>query len=146
MNAEDPKLEEVIFFLIEQTNRRAKAHSQQAFNESGLDVTVEQWVLLKQLQQHPGITQNELAELAIKDAASITRMLDVLQRKGLTLRLDAPGDRRKSLVALTPDGEALIQKHMSLVIQLREQGVKGISNEELALLKSLLLKMQANLS
>lgn len=146
MNKKKDKLENVIYYLIEQTDRKAKAHSAQAFQQAGIDITVEQWVLLKLIEQNPEISQNELAEKAIKDAASITRMLDILQKKGLVQRMAAPDDRRKYLLALTTEGTALIDAHMDLVMGLRKKGVKGFSKQELAVLQDMLLRIQGNLS
>jgi MarR family transcriptional regulator, transcriptional regulator for hemolysin len=145
MNKKKDKLEDVIYYMIEQTDRKSKAHSTQAFQQAGIDITVEQWVLLKLIEQNPEISQNELAEKATKDAASITRMLDILQKKDFVQRLAAPDDRRKYLLALTAEGRALIDQHMDLVIGLRKKGVKGFSKQELELLKEMLLRIQTNL-
>jgi DNA-binding MarR family transcriptional regulator len=140
------KLDDVIYFLVEQTDRKTKAHSAQAFLQAGIDITVEQWVLLKLIEQNSEISQNALAEKATKDAASITRMLDILQKKGLVQRLAAPDDRRKYLLVLTTEGQALIDQHMDLVVGLRKMGVKGFTKQELEALKGMLLRIQANLS
>jgi MarR family transcriptional regulator for hemolysin len=146
MNEMSDKLEDVIYFLVEQTDRKAKAHSAQAFLKAGIDVTVDQWVLLKLIEQNPGISQTELATMATKDTASITRMLDIVEKKGYVERQSVPNDRRKYLLVLTKVGNALIAKHSDLVLSLRQTGVKGVSEEELAILKRLLRQIQANLS
>jgi MarR family transcriptional regulator, transcriptional regulator for hemolysin len=145
MNERNAPLQDVIYFQLEQTIRMARAHSQKAFAAAGLVVTVEQWVLLKLIAQYPLISQHELAEKAIKDAASITRMIDALQGHGLVQRLPAPDDRRKYLLALSPAGEALIAQHMDLIVALRAQGLQGFTSDEINQLHDLLLRMQANL-
>ncbi len=146
MNSKKTKLEDVIYFLIEQTNRKAKAHSQQVFNKEGIGITIEQWVLLKIIHENPMISQVELAEKATKEPASITRMLDAIQKKGFVQRLPSPTDRRKYLLALSNSGNDLIDKHIDLVLGLRTLGVKGFSAQELESLKSMLLRIQSNLS
>jgi MarR family transcriptional regulator, transcriptional regulator for hemolysin len=146
MNSKNDKLQDVIYFMLEQTVRQSKAHSAQAFQQAGIDITVEQWVLLMLISQNPNISQQELGEKSIKDAASVTRMLDALQKKGYVLRQPAPDDRRKFLLALTPSGKALIDQHIDLIVGLRKQGVKGFSKQELEMFKDLLLRMQANLA
>jgi MarR family transcriptional regulator, transcriptional regulator for hemolysin len=145
MNERNAPLQDVIYFQLEQTIRMARAHSQKAFAAAGLTVTVEQWVLLKLIAQYPHISQQALAEKAIKDAASITRMLDSLQGHGLVQRLPAPDDRRKYLLALSEAGASLIEQHMDLIVELRAQGLQGFSQEEVHQLHDLLLRMQANL-
>ena len=144
MNERNAPLQAVIPFLLEQTLRMSRAHAQRAFVEAGIDITVEQWVLLMQVSQRPLIAQHELAATALKDAASITRMVDALQKHGLVARHAAPDDRRKYLLQLTPAGEALIEQHLDLVVRLRAQGVQGFSPEEVLQLRDFLLRMQAN--
>lgn len=145
MNKKSDKLQDVIYFVLEQTVRQGKAHSAQAFQRAGIEITIEQWVLLMLISQNPNTSQQELGEKGIKDAASVTRMLDALQKKGYVLRQPAPDDRRKFLLVLTPSGKALIDQHIDLVVSLRKQGVKGFTKQELELLKDMLLRIQANL-
>jgi DNA-binding MarR family transcriptional regulator len=50
-------------------------------------------------------TPSELAERLQITTASVTELVDRLQRNGLVARIPHPTDRRKLLVTLTPDGE-----------------------------------------
>ena len=57
-------IENVIFFQIERTNKMARQNAQKEFDRLGLGITVDQWVLLKILDEEPDISQNELADFS----------------------------------------------------------------------------------
>ncbi|MDZ7898154.1 MAG: MarR family transcriptional regulator [Arcicella sp.] len=43
-----------------------------------------------------GVSQNELAEMTVKDAPTVTRIIDLLVKKGLAERTMAENDRLRS--------------------------------------------------
>jgi len=136
----------VIMFQIEQTSKTAKQHTQKVFDSLGLGITVEQWILMKIVQETQPLSQKELAEFSLRDPASITRTLDILQKKGFLVREAIPGNRRQYNVRLTSSGEAFVQKHMALVKQQREQSTAGFSAEELNQLSEMLQRIKDNMS
>ncbi len=144
--ADNSKLTDVIFFSIDQTNKKIRQYAQKQFNLHQIDITTEQWVLLKILEENKGISQVQLAEIALKDTASITRMIDIMEKKNLLSRIDDANDRRRFTLSLTDKGLSYIKQHMPVVKAVREQGIKGFSRQELATLKALLEKLQKNMS
>ncbi len=69
-------------------------------------VTVQQFSLLGSLRQHPRESVAEMASRVRIDRTSLTRNLDLLERKGLVRRIDAPGKIR--LCELTKAGDKLL--------------------------------------
>lgn len=139
------QIEDVIFYSVDHVYWKKQQFAHNKFVEQGLPVTPEQWVILKILHQYEGLSQVELAERAAKDTASITRILDILQKKGLLERRPSAGDRRRYSIHPTHAGKQLINDNLEFVIGLRKQAVKGISKTELDLLRSLLEKMRTNM-
>lgn len=139
------RIEQVIFYTIDRTYRKKQSMAQRMFAESGIEVSPEQWVLLKIVCQYDGISQVDLAQKSVKDTASITRILDILEKKGLLTREQDANDRRKYLVTATKAGKDFIEKHMETIIGIRKQALKGITKSELDTLRALLEKMQANM-
>ena len=137
-------IEQVILFQIEQASRLAKLYAQQEFDRMGLGITVEQWILLKIVQEAGSLTQTELAVRTLRDPGSITRTLALLQGKGLLAREANPADRRQSHVSLTPAGGAFVRRHMSTITALRKRTTKGFTPGEKAMLTALLQKVQGN--
>src|SRR5687767_11823649 len=91
-------------FLLDRTARRVKQYAQQQFKEQGFNITVDQWIVLKNLHEREEMKQNELAELLFKDNPTLTRIIDLLCDKGLTVRNVHPSDRRSFVVSLTKSG------------------------------------------
>ena len=52
----------------------------------------------------PGLGMGEIATLAVVPAASLTRYMDKLVERGIVVRRIDPGDKRRSVVALSPRG------------------------------------------
>src|SRR5687768_6069159 len=94
-------LNDVILFIIDQTSKIARQYSQNEFDLLKIDVTVEQWVLLKIIHENEGLSQTVLAEKSHRDPASITRTLDLLEKKRLILRQPIPENRRQYNLKLT---------------------------------------------
>ena len=140
------KLESVILFLIDQTSKTAKRFTQRELDKKGWDITIDQWVLLKIVEEANGLSQNELAGKSHRDGASITRSLDILEKKNYLERKATPEDRRQYKISLTPEGSAFILKNMPLVNKYREKSLQGFSLEEIASLKEMLLRIQKNMS
>lgn len=138
-------LYDVIPFLIEQVSKKARKYSQKEFDERALGITVDQWVLLKIVEQNNGISQRELADLSMRDAASITRSLDLLEKMLLISRNPIEGNRRQYSILLEKKGQRFINENMQMVENHRAQLVSGFSKEEVKELKKLLSKMIQNM-
>lgn len=138
-------IESILLFQIERTSKMARAYSQRAFDEQGIDLTVEQWVLLKIIHEHPGVSQQELAKRSQRDPASITRTLDLLQRKGWVSREPVPGNRRRYQLQLTESGQVFVATQLPLIQEHRRKSIAGFSESELAHFQEMLLRVQTNL-
>lgn len=145
-NIENLDLNNVVNFLMEQTVRQIRNYGQRQLDLLESGITVDQWVLLKIIEEHGQISQVDIAQEALKDTASITRILDLLQKKGLVQRIDDDFDRRKYMISLTADGKGFFNRMLPHVSQIRDQVVKGLSKEEIQALKSTLNKIRRNLS
>jgi MarR family transcriptional regulator, transcriptional regulator for hemolysin len=141
----DEKLEDVLYYLIEKTNKVARRYSQDAFVKAGYDITVDQWLVLKKIWDSEQINQAELAAALFKDTASITRILQILVRKKLVKKDFKESDRRHFLLSLTAKGEQFFKQVQGFVKSMRTQGVNDFSDSEKDAIKKLLLKMIKNL-
>jgi|GEM_PF-477414 len=117
-------------FLLEKTQRRIKQYAQQKFTEFDFGVTVDQWIVLKQLDTHSDLSQSELAEATYKGMPTLTRIVDLLCAKGLTERVPHQQDRRKCLVHLTSEGQAKVSIMKPKVNQIRKAAWQGLQPED----------------
>jgi MarR family transcriptional regulator for hemolysin len=139
------ELDNVVLFVIDQTSKMAKQHSQREFDLRRLGITVDQWVLLKIIEEKKELSQIELAKISQRDPASITRSLDLLQKKGLLKREAIPDNRRQYNITLTKEGKVFVMTHMGLVEELRSLSIKGLTKKEIQTLTGMLLKIQKNM-
>ena len=128
----------VLGFIIERTAKRMKQACQQFLSQAGIDLTVDQWVLLQELHKLDGQGQNDLARKTFKDAPTVTRIIDLLCKKGLTERQVVPEDRRKFNVFLTPAGEEIVAEALPVIQDFRLQAYQNLSDTEMELLTKIL--------
>ncbi len=94
-----------VFELVERLARKLKGIQRQTVSAAGL--TPPQYVVLGALAERDRRPLKELADAALCSPATITGIVDVLERRGLVRRQPNPEDRRSLLVALTEEGRVL---------------------------------------
>lgn len=67
---------------------------QKNFRNAGLEITIEQWSILYHLWKEDGLSQQELCTRTFRDKASITRLIDNIEKLGLVERIASKDDRR----------------------------------------------------
>lgn len=142
----DLRLEEVYIYLMERAVRQMKRYSHQVLTEHGVHISSEQWVVLKRISDDEGINQREVADLTFKDPASVTRILDLLEKSSLVERKPDEHDRRTYNLFLTDQGRALVAKVTPLAREIRATGLEGISEKEQDVFKRVLRKIYENVS
>jgi DNA-binding MarR family transcriptional regulator len=118
-------------FIIHLLDTQMKAALQRAFQSKGFDLTPEQWGVLNRVWENEGIHQSILAERTGKDRHNITRILNLLEKKGLTKRVPDPDDRRRYNIYLSGAGRELKKKLPPIVIDLLQKCFKGLSQKDL---------------
>lgn len=68
-----------------------------------------------------------IAERLLVTTASVTSLLDTLERRGLVTRSPDPDDRRKVLVALTSHGRRAVDELLPQMVALQTAMVAGLS-------------------
>ena len=119
-------------YYLERTTRQVELAFTQAFINAGIDLTPEQWVLLDHLMQSNGQSQTDLAGKSYKNAPTVSRIIDVLERKEYVERQRFENDRRRYKIYLTEKGKEVASKALPIAEQLRSQGWNGLNEEEYA--------------
>lgn len=115
---------------LDRTSRSVRQAYLKVFQQLGVDITTEQWVLLMNLYEKDGQSQTELANDSFKNAPTVSRIIDLLVKKKLVERSVAPEDRRRFHIFLTDEGRATVEKVFPSVIDLRKKGWEGLSDED----------------
>ncbi len=138
------KLNSIIFYNIDKAIRSYRNYAQRQLKAHGYTITIDQWLIIKAILENPGITQNEIGDLVFKDNASVTRMIDLMVKSEYITRNVHPEDRRKTQLEVTDSGVKVIKEVQNIVEKNRKTALKGISNEELEVMYSALLKISEN--
>src|SRR5438105_778350 len=69
-------------------------------SEELLGMRVRQFLALSKVRDHPGISQQELAEMMLLDANAVVLLLNELEEAGYSLRRRDPADRRRHIVGM----------------------------------------------
>ncbi len=83
-------------------------HFRPALRAHGM--TEQQWRVLRALMTRPGMEVSELAEATFLLGPSVSRILRDLEGLGLIRRRHDAADQRRSIISLSPEGEALIER------------------------------------
>ncbi|NYI47333.1 DNA-binding MarR family transcriptional regulator [Nocardioides aromaticivorans] len=87
---------------VRQVEARLRGALRPLLAEHGL--TMDHWRIIAVIGAEPGLGMGEIATLAVVPAASLTRYMDKLVERGIVVRRIDPGDKRRSVVALSPRG------------------------------------------
>ena len=131
-------LDEVIFYTIESAIKTYRQLAQRNISASGLDITIDQWLIMKVVLENGELKQNEMAEKVFKDAASVTRIIDLLINKEYLSREVHGSDRRRTQLKLTSKGKSILFKVQVIVEKNRELALKGISESKIKYMSKLL--------
>lgn len=140
----DRVIDASIGYLVGRTSRAIIKRLTKKFADAGFDVSYEQWSILIHLYRKDGQTQQELSNIAVKDKAAITRLLNVLEKKNIVLRIPDRADKRSKLVYLTHKAKSFRDDLVALVEDMLHEAEQGISYEEMEQCKTTLNKIFSN--
>jgi MarR family transcriptional regulator, organic hydroperoxide resistance regulator len=135
-------LNEYISIIIHQTDLTLTSYIKNQLEPYNL--APEQNLVMMLLWEKDGLTQNEIAEQLIKDKTNIARMVFNLEQKGFIRRVCPENNRRSLIVYLTEEGKQLGNHIIPLTEEFNNLVNKGITNEELNVLKKILTKISNN--
>jgi DNA-binding MarR family transcriptional regulator len=108
------------------------------------EITHTQGLILSLLSTGKYVTATDLARELYIDAASMTRMIDRLEKRKLTVRLPRGDDRRIVNLRLTPAGRILAERLPEIYCGVMNRNFTGFSKEEVVQMRGLLNKLLLN--
>ena len=134
-------IEDSIGFLISKCHRKAFQMLKQRLEPYG--ITPPQFAVMSFLWQKDGvINQNQLGELLGTDNATLSGIIDRLEKAGYVERKKNMKDRRSFNLVLTEAGENIYQQLEPIVKEHNKTLTKPLEEEEKATLIRLLKKMR----
>lgn len=115
-------LDSILLFALRRTQAALLADFSIRFDD--LNLRPIQLGALLLIRNNPGSRQSDIAEALGIQRPNFVTMMDELDSRGLTRRTTSTTDRRSYSLVLTPEGEAVVQKSMSLLAE-QEATVAG---------------------
>jgi DNA-binding MarR family transcriptional regulator len=99
---------------------------------ASIDIRPAQYSVLVVIAANPGLSQSDLAATLAIERARLVRVLDKLEKRGLTQRLNSRTDRRSHALRLTRDGQKTLRraKTLAAVHEARLNEVLGVEQRK----------------
>lgn len=137
-------LEQSPGFLLASTTTRLRILMLRKLKEYGYGITPEQGHVLHAIGESEGVSQSEIAERTMKDKPTITRILDILQKKRLISRKSDSGDRRAYQIYLTGAGREKIVMFSKIVAEVDEAAFRGLNSKDMKKIDEFLRAVRSN--
>ena len=111
-----------------------------------LNVSAAGGLVLGILRDHGRMSPSELGERLVVTRATVTGVVDSLERRGFVQRSANPADRRSLLVEITPAGLTVVQELRTLIHRHEKAWLSGFSDTELRDYIELLHRVQDRLA
>jgi DNA-binding MarR family transcriptional regulator len=125
--------------LLKRLGWTIKERALAAFEPTGLSPS--HYAVLVLLEEDPRETQATIADALGYDRSHLVGLLDELEERALIERRRDPGDRRRHLVSLTPDGRKTLARLRAIVMRVDDEFFAPLDAERRAELHALLLEL-----
>jgi len=137
---------ELYSFITGKASTAIARRLQKKFNQSTLNLTIEQWSVLYHLWKEDGISQQELCKATFRDKPSITRLVDNLEKLKLVKRIPSKEDRRMNLIFLTTESKKLQETTMGMAEETLNEALIGVPPDRIEICKQVLQIVYDNLT
>ncbi len=130
-------VQDQVGFLLRRAHQRHVA----IFAARIADLTPPQFATLSTLRDAGETSQNQLGALVAMDAATIKGVIDRLKARGLVELTRHDADKRRLMVALTPEGLATVERLTPPAQDISAETLAPLSQQEAATFLKLLAKV-----
>lgn len=128
------------------TSKMMNMYISDVFQKNKCSLTKQQWIVLKILFENPeGIIQNELAFITDRNKATLTRLINGMEKHNLVARIQSKEDSRKNIVHITKEGNQLFLKTKPVMLESIEKIQHDISQNEMNTFIEIMTKIQNNI-
>jgi len=117
--------------LIEEVLLGFRRSVQSELSKLSPGLTFDQVQLLRVFFNNLNYSLTEASEALLKDTASVTRMADLLVKKGYMIREAGIRDKRSKLITLTDSGKSVVQSAEILLEDITKKAFRGLDGKQL---------------
>jgi DNA-binding MarR family transcriptional regulator len=138
-SAEHPFVDDYLPALLALASQLISSEFHAVVRSHGFSVS--EWRVLASLAGFDSISTGQLAQISLMKQPTLTRLLDRMVRNGHAERLDHDGDRRVTLVRITPAGGRTVAKLMDLAREHEQRVLEPFGLKRAQALKTTLRRM-----
>lgn len=130
---------------LDRTLKKVQATFMSAFLENDIDLTIEQWVILRRVHLlGSDASQAEISNTNFRNRATTSRVISGLCKKGFLKKSRFRDDQKRFKLVMTPVGEELMKRVMPIIKDIRKMSIAGISDAEFDIFLGVLDKIWEN--
>ncbi|WP_407313914.1 MarR family winged helix-turn-helix transcriptional regulator [Desulfosporosinus sp. SB140] len=141
----DFNLDNSLGYIVAKTNFYMKSYFNKLIKDNNLDITTEQWVILNAVHHNSGASQTDLARVSLKDKTNVTRILDLLVKKGYVNRNIDVKDRRIYSITLTDLGENVLEQLIQISDKANRTFIRDLNQDDYAEFADTLKKLLSSI-
>jgi len=128
------------------SGRAIKVHNLNLYAQHSFDITPEQYLVLNMIKDDENLNQNNLCELLYKDKSNMTRLLSILEKKGLIEKIQHTDNKKQTnIIKITEKGRKLRAEITPVMTASRSSYLKDISEDDMYICIKVLTQIQKNL-
>jgi DNA-binding MarR family transcriptional regulator len=135
---------EELLLQFEETIRNQKSYFNYICAKQNLGISYDQWLVLEQVMIKQGINQSDIAKLVGKEPASISRIINFLEKNELIVKVNNEKNKRANKIYLTHKGYDASEKIAKIYADCLHKQFKGIYEREVSLIREILQRVNSN--
>ncbi len=139
------QFEKTILPFLGRTAKFAGFYFIDTFRENGIEISKEQWLVLKKLHDKDAQIQNDLAFITNRSKPSLTRLINTMVKKELVYRVSSKNDKRINHIHLSDLGKSVFKKSLPTLSKIINELQDGINEEDIQSTIKVLNHIQDNI-
>ena len=132
-------VDDYLAYLLARASHLISSEFHAVVKASGLSLM--EWRVMASLSGKDALSVGELADIVLAKQPTVTKLVGRMAEAGWVQRVDAPHDKRQSLVSLTPAGRRKVKPLLGQAQAHEAQVMADIGVSEVAQLKRVLERM-----
>jgi DNA-binding MarR family transcriptional regulator len=141
MNDERLDLQKFLPYRLSVLSNRLSAAIAESYSRR-FGLSIPEWRVIAVLALEPGLSAAEVAERTAMDKVAVSRAVRRLLSTGRARRETAAGDRRRSMLELTPDGRRIYRRVTPVLRRYEAELLAGLSATEQRQLDAILRRLE----
>jgi DNA-binding MarR family transcriptional regulator len=128
-------------FMISKVCQKLLKRLEKSFSDAAVPVTPAQGMVLFYLQQSNDSDLTAISNSLMLENATVTGLVDRLEKSGFVKRFNHSTDRRVTLIHLTQEGNLVANKALPIVKRLNQEVTEGHTKQEFENFRKVLIAL-----